>query len=458
MKTRLIMMLLGVCLLAGSSGLAQDVPWADWQVESYESGDATYSPDFTDEEAPLIKTVLTEDSGQSGDPYTDLQDALALLWLDMNEVEAVDVSQPDKLVVWGDVESEYGERRFAAVLETSPDGPLVTAFVAMPEDFEAMGGAAFVGGNPEAAQSLESAQASGAAALQPGASGTGEASETGAGEAGADETSAEEASETSEASAEPADDAPAVAEPSLQPDADPSIPLPIQVTREDGSVYIPGWRTEDEGLSYIAEPVGAASPRHLGAKFELDRAASLEEAQAEALEYVELEEVEVLPLRPIPSHEQIAGDAGYITFGTARRGGEAQNLAMYITQDDEDGQFSVFLLHAPPATYKSWDGVLGALMTLGGFVDDPDVFGAALRQELREASPEEQSEIFAQVAELRIQTLMQEMLATWMMQQQSTLGMMQQMNANIATETSCILTPGCQIEYDGNGDAQMNQP
>ena len=189
-----------------------------------------------------------------------------------------------------------------------------------------------------------------------------------------------------------------------------------------------------------------------------DSATSLEEAQAGALEYVELEEVEVLPLRPIPSHEQIAGDAGYITFGTARRGGEAQNFALYITQDDEDGRFSAFLLRAPPATYRSWDGVLGALRTLGGFVDDPDMFDAALRQELRAASLEEQSQIFAQVAERRIQVLLQEMIATLMMQQQSTLGTMQQMNANIATETSCILTPGCQIEYDGNGDAQMTQP
>ncbi len=62
------------------------------------------------------------------------------------------------------------------------------------------------------------------------------------------------------------------------------------------------------------------------------------------------------------------------------------------------------------------------------------------------------------MTELNIAYLMQQAMATLMMQQQSTLGTMQQMNANIATETSCILTPGCQIEYDGNGDAQMTQP
>ena len=201
MKTRsTVMILVGLCLLAGfGHGHAQNAPWADWQLERDEYNSyATYSPDFADEEAPRVQTVLVKDSGESGDPYEDLQDALLMFWLEMNEIEAVDVSKPDRLVVWGDVDAEHGERRFAAVLEPSPDGPLVTAFVAMPEDFEAMGGPAFLGGNPEAAQSLESALSSGAAALQPNAYGTGEASET-----SADETS--EAS-ADEASAEPADE------------------------------------------------------------------------------------------------------------------------------------------------------------------------------------------------------------------------------------------------------------
>ena len=458
MKRSTVMMLLGFCLLAGfGQGLAQDAPWADWQFEFYEqNGDAVYSPDLADEEAPRVQTVSTRDSGESGDPYADLQNALALLWLDMNEVEAVDVSKPDRLVVWGDVESEYGERRFAAVLEPSPDGPLVTAFVATEEDFEAMGGPAFIGGDPEAAQSLESALSSGAAALQPGTFGTGEAS---ADETSTDETSADEASE---ASAEPADDAPAVAEEPATPaltDDGASVPAPVRTTGEDGAPYFPGWQWDDQEGAYIAEPGGAAAPRVQYLNFDVGEVASPAEAAEDAVEKVGLSGATLTDPRQIPSYAQIDGNEGYIVLGTGRAGGEPQSFALLIKKDGEDGHFRTELLYAPPALYASWGGILAPLDTFG--VLSSEVRGAlddALLQQVQAAPLDEQSEVFVQVAELSIQYVMQQALATLMMQQQSTLGMMQQMNANIATETSCILTPGCQIEYDGNGDAQMTQP
>ena len=448
MKRSTVMMLLGLCLLAGfGHGLAQDAPWADWQFEFYEqNGDAVYSPDLADEEAPRVQTVLTRDAGESGDPYADLQNALALLWLDMNEVEAVDVSKPDRLVVWGDVESEYGERRFAAVLEPSPDGPLVTAFVATEEDFEAMGGPAFLGGDPDAAQSLESALSSGAAVLQPGAFGTGEA--------GADEAS--------EASAEPADDAPAVAEEPATPaltDDGAAVPAPVRTTGEDGAPYFPGWRWDDQEGAYIAEPGGAAAPRVQYLNFDVGEVASPAEAAEDAVEKVGLSGATLTNPRQIPSYAQINGNEGYIVLGTGRAGGEPQSFALLIKKAVEDGQFSTELLHAPPALYESWGGIVAPLETFGILIDEVrGAFNDDLLQQLQEASLEEQSEVFVQVTELSIAYLMQQALATLMMQQQSTLGMMQQMNANIATETSCILTPGCQIEYDYNGDAQMTQP
>ena len=457
MKTRsTVTILIGFCLLAGfGHGLAQDAPWADWQFEFYEhNGDATYSPDLADEEAPLIRTVLTKDSGQSGDPYTDLQDALLMLWLEMNEIEAVDVSQPDRLVVWGDVDAEHGERRFAAVLEPSPDGPLVTAFVATEEDFEAMGGPAFIGGNPDAAQSLESALSSGAAALQPNAYGTGEASET----------SADETSETSadEASAEPADDAPTVAEPSDNAGASSegaaAAPIPVAATREDGTAYLIGWE-KDGQKGYTPWPGDPASPRVQYWTFEVGEVSTPEEAAERAIEAIGLSEAEYTAPRLIPSHVQIAGSEGYVVLGTGRAGGEPQSFALLIKREVEDGHFYTELLHAPPAIYESWGGIMAPLTTFGILLDDlRGALGPELQQQILEAPLDEQSEVFVQVTELNINYLLQEMIATWMMQQQSTLGTMQQMNANIATETSCILTPGCQIEYDGNGDAQMNQP
>ena len=457
MKTRsTVMILLGLCLLAGfGHGHAQDAPWADWQLERDEYNSyATYSPDFADEEAPRVQMVLVKDSGESGDPYEDLQDALLMFWLEMNEIEAVDVSQPNRLVVWGDVEAEHGERRFAAVLGPSPDGPLVTAFVAMPEDFDAMGGPAFLGGNPEAAQSLESALSSGAAALQPNAYGTGEASET-----SADETS--EAS-ADEASAEPADDAPAVAEPSDNAGASSegaaAAPIPVAATREDGTAYLIGWE-KDGQKGYTPWPGDPASPRVQYRTFEVGEVSTPEEAAERAIEAIGLSEAEYTAPRLIPSHVQIAGSEGYVVLGTGRAGGEPQSFALLIKREVEDGHFYTELLHAPPAIYESWGGIMAPLTTFGILLDDlRGAFTDDLLQQLQEASLEEQSEVFVQVTELNINYLLQEMMATWMMQQQSTLGTMQQMNANIATETSCILTPGCQIEYDGNGDAQMTQP
>ena len=403
------------------NGQAQNPPWADWQVERDDhNGDATYSPDLSDEEAPRIRTVLTKDSGQSGDPYEDLQAALALLWLDMNEVEAVDVSQDDRLVVWGDVETEHGARRFAAALAPSADGPMVTSFVATEADFEEMGGPGFVGGDPAEGQPLDRALASGAAALQPGAM----------------------EQESKQASAK-------------QPDADASVPVPDVETKEDGTTYIPGWEKDGE-KGFTPWPDDAASPRLQFTVFEVDEVSSPKEAAAEAIKEIGLKRAKYEAPQQIPSYAQLDGYEGYVTFGTGRAGGEKQRFALLISKSGEDGHFVTRLLHAPTETYASWDGVMAPLTT---FILVDDLRGAfgdpKLRQQMREASPEEEAEIFVQVAELNISYIMQYAMMSMMQSQQAALNMMQQMNNNIATETSCILTSGCQIEYDGLGNAQM---
>ncbi len=423
-------------LIGCGDGRAQSPPlWAEWEVERDDRYDeATYSPDLSDETAPRVRTVPIEKSGHSGDPHEDLQSALAVLWLDMNEVEAVDVSQEDRLVVWGDAETEHGERRFAAALTPSEDGPVVTAFVATAEDFEAMGGPGFLGGNAAKGQPLASAQASGAAVLQPGAF------EAGAGQP---------------------EDAPAVTEASAPPagalaDA-PSVPLPIAAKREDGTGYIPG-RPKDAGRGYTPRPGDATAPRLQYWTFEVGEVSSPAEAATQAIKEIGLKKATHTAPHQIPSHVQIAGDEGYVVIGAGEAGGQKHDFALLIKKDGEDGHFHTSLLHAPPATYESWDGVLGSLDTFGLMHSDVrDAFDAKLRRQIREASPEEQSKIFVQVAELSIKVLTQQMIAAMMMQHQSTMDMMQQMNSNIATETSCILTSGCQIEYDGSGNAQMGQ-
>ena len=425
MKRRSTLMVLAgfACVVLGcGDGQAQQTPWADWQVERDDhNGEATYSPDLSDEEAPRIRTVLTKDSGQSGDPYEDLQNALALLWLDMNEVEAVDVSQDDRLVVWGDVESEYGERRFAAALTPSEDGPLVTAFVATEEDFDEMGGARFVGGDVAEGQPLDRALASGAAALQ-----------TGAMEQEAQQASAK------------------------QPDVDASVPVPNVETKEDGTTYIPGWEKDGE-KGYTPWPDDAASPRLQFTVFEVDEVSSPEEAAANAIEKIGLKRAKYEAPQQIPSYAQLDGYEGYVTFGTGSAGGEKQRFALLVSKSGEDGHFVTRLLHAPPETYASWDGVLAPLTAFGVLVDDlrASFDDPKLRQQMREASPEEETETFVQVAEINISYIMQYAMMAMMQSHQATLNMMQQMNSNIATETTCILTSGCQIEYDGSGNAQM---
>ena len=409
------------CLTMGcGNGQAQSPPWADWQVERDDhNGDATYSPDLADEEAPRVRTVLMEDMGPSGVPYDDLQDALSLLWLDMNEVEAVDVSRKDRLVVWGDVESEYGERRFAAALAPSADGPMVTAFVATEEDFEAMGGPAFIGGDPEAGQPLDHA------ALPTALEG------------------------------QPLEEQPEVAEAPAPSSSEASVPLPVIETKEDGTGYIPGW-PKDAEHGFAPRPGDATSPRLQYWTFDPGEVSSPEEAAAQAIKEIGLKKARYTAPRQIPSHAQIAGKEGYIAFGKGKAGGQQHDFALLIKKDGEDGHFTTELLHAPPAVYQSWDGVLGPLDTFGLIYSDVrTAYDAELRQQIREASPEEQSEIFVQAAELSIQLLMQQALGTMMMQHQATMGMMQQMNNNIATQTSCILTPGCQVDYDGLGNAQM---
>ena len=141
-------LLLGAALTLAHPALAEG-PWLDWPVERNDGDQGvTYATEPDDPDAARAMVLDVPAPGE--DPEADLQDALAVLWLEMNEVEGQS-EEDGRLVIWGDVDAEHGERRFAAAIEPTGEGARVTALVALPDDFERLGGAGALGVD-EAAQ------------------------------------------------------------------------------------------------------------------------------------------------------------------------------------------------------------------------------------------------------------------------------------------------------------------
>ena len=407
---RPIVLGLAAALTLALPALAQG-DWTAWPVETEDpDGGVTRAEAPGDEASPRV-TVLSGVPVPDGDAETALQDALAAMWLDMNEVEGREEGE-GRLVIWGDVEAEQGERRFAAAIEGEGDAARVTAFVATAEDFDAMGGAGLLGA------------AGTATAGAPKAAAEGEASET--------------------AAVEPR------AEMGAQRPAAPpgGVPAPV-VVDVDGASDIPGWTQTDE--AWIGDPENPELIRFYGVRFDPGEVETPLDAMVGTMEFKEMTDIEAVEPTAIPTYQTMIGEPLWLGIGTARAGGSDQVVSVEILYDAEEDRFRTRAVQAPPEVFAGWGGASAILSSFGtiepGFFD-PETMAGFGEQDL-----DQQRQFLAQATESRWQGLMQQSLGTLMMQQQSTLGTMRQMNDNLAAETTCIVAGNCTMGYDGLGDA-----
>ena len=428
------LVLFSLAVLCAGFVVSAEPPWAGWSTERDPStGAVIRSAQKGDAEAPRYLSILMSQVGATGHPKTDLDAALAMLWLDMHEVEAVDVVGGDT-IIWGDVESEYGSRRFVARLGRGAD-PRVEVLLATTSDFDRLGGAEALGARLDAAQGPDALDGP-ARQVSTSANGTvvSEAADDGRPVAGA----ADEPVPTEE----------------WFPGA--LAPAPIVVTSVDGSQSIPGWHlvAGRQGQS-SPDPSDPGAPRLVGGSLELGPSQTVADLFRNALAAAGLEEIEHPEPREIEKYPLLASNRSYVVFGSARSAGKPVRFYATVTQRETGSLYATEVLLAAPEVFDSWSGPVLAL-TRGGFVEDPRAFTSELRKKVSSANAATQGEVFAFFANKKIQSLYDQMLGQLLQSQMNSLQMLQQMNSNIQTETSCLLTSGCTIEYDGVGNAQMN--
>ena len=408
-------LLLGAALVLAHPALAEE-PWAGWPMEEDPAGyGATYSEAPGDEEAPLVRVLDVPAPGE--DAEAALQDALATLWLEMNEVEGR-AEADGRLVIWGDVDAEHGERRFAAAIEPAGEGGRVTALVALPEDFERLGG--------------------------PAALGAGEETRTAEGVAESPEA------ETPTADAGTEGEAVADAEPASGAEALDDLPRPL-FAEVDGETVVPGWTKTPAG-NYVGDPDRPELVRFFGMDFDPGEVETPLDAMIGAMASMDMEGPEAEEPLEVPVFRELFDERMWLGLGTARSGGSDQVVAVEVIQPGgEDAGYKTRVVHAPPELFGRWGGVAAVLEALGWL--DEGMLDAEAHASIGAAGLEEQREIFARAAEVRLQGLLQELIATMVGQHMSTLGTMQQMNSNLQAETSCIAAGNCSIEYDGLGNA-----
>ena len=154
---------------------------------------------------------------------------------------------------------------------------------------------------------------------------------------------------------------------------------------------------------------------------------------------------------PVPSYGEMVGTPIWVGIGTAEVGGEEQVVPVQVIWHPDGEYFTTVAFQAPPEVYAGWGGIGQILLTLG--LVGSDIWDDQDLAELATLDVPHQRTFFAEAAETQWSGLMQQAMGTLLMQQQSTLGTMQQMNDNLQAETGCIVAGNCSMDYDGLGNA-----
>ena len=388
------------------TGAAMAQGWAGWTLTPQDYPKAEIWTETDDQSGPRVIVVtadaieaagLVEDvTGNS--PDEAVAQALSVLWIDTQDIGPPRALGQRRFLFEGEAETEYGKRRFAAIVNGRGAERVFTVLLAAPSDYRRLGGGDWL-----------------------------------ADEAAAAATRREQAPERR----------------TQMPSVPQStrVPPPVYVETDDQHV-IPGWTNTGKG--WVA-PGGADAARLSGVLFDPGEVDTPQEAIAETLKVLKIDAAaRVVPAVEVKAHRDILGPSVFVSAGTSRRAGSEMSLFIYVRKADV---FQVSVLEAPTQTYQAWGGVMAMLVTFG-VLDSADEMGADLLAQARGAGPREQAEVFALVFDYQITATMNALMMT----QMGTLNMMMDFNADLQTQTSCIMTDGCVIGTGANGEAVMTFP
>ena len=226
------------------------------------------------------------------------------------------------------------------------------------------------------------------------------------------------------------------------------VSFPALARNAAGDKIISGW--SGSGDDIIAAPGNPQSPRRLQRNFPDSTPAV---ATAHALEDGAITDTKFAGPSEVTMFRQWKGTPAYFVIGSGVHAGSPHGFALWGSAAPDGSRYTI-LLHAPESVWTDWGGVVAALGAFDVKVN-PATFDRATRIKLSAAPLETQVKVFNVAANAYLKTMYISGLGTANM---GALQTMRQMNADIGTRTSCMLTSGCQVGIGANGEATMTYP
>lgn len=215
-----------------------------------------------------------------------------------------------------------------------------------------------------------------------------------------------------------------------------SYPPPFPVNYGDKSVIWPGW-SEREFWRYI-DPSDPASPRFTLLLADEDESVSFDAALDATKAFVDLNVVQVNPVKVMQVASEIVPETIAFTMGESKLARQDAVFFIHMERRTSDGLINVWFFEAPKETFRTWGGSAAMLIAFG-FYDTAIVRDEGLLNEVGNASFAEQMAFYEEIFTLNLQDIMMGIIAA----QSGTLSVLQELNFDLLFDGEVNL-------FDGN--------
>lgn len=398
-----------IVLLCACAGKADknEIDWLDWPQTSEDaplqthynkpSGDAY----FLTAKLSDIGDVMVDGMASLGtSPEDILRNAMSALWIDIRDFEAGLVRQADgKIIYTGDAETAAGSRVIVSTLTGTQPHDQIYVFIGTASEFE----------KEEAVKNIIHL------------AGT------------LDQPKEKFEPEQTQLKTRPEVQMP------------PSQGWPRRIIDANGRITIVGWSMDK--VAYHA-PDGRTKVRYV----DYSRSkVSPRDAFKKELDALNLRVSGKPVIEEIDRYTEVSKNRGWVIAAKTSKG-----RAISFVTEEKDDRLHIQTLTANKGDWEKIGGVATAIHLMNIF--EYDQLTDEFRSKSGYGSIKDDVQIFEAHVDVLIDSLWNTALSTMTMIHSSTMNTLQQMNRDISTETSCIMTTGCQIGIGAGGEKVMTFP
>lgn len=205
-----------------------------------------------------------------------------------------------------------------------------------------------------------------------------------------------------------------------------------------GESEFPGW-IRNAPFDWTANPADPAAPRYVKVDFGAQMVDPRQAFDA-ALRRVGITSVIDIATREIETYAVLSrkGSKGWATAANASIAGVPVSLFAVTGMGKTSGIYSTELYLAPTDDYRRWGGVMKMLDAVG-MTEHLQRLPANFADQVRDANPAEQAQIFAQLVDITTRRVFGQMLQA----QQGLLQTLQGVGKDIETRSHCQSIAGC---------------